>query len=133
MTSDTTVVIEEAQLLEAAYDRGYSEFEDADVDPRGEEEASMAAFTESARYTSSVLPDLREWSGYDDTGTGTYGIPQTAFVVPVGNTDDTPAEAVEVESRYVLEEAAVPAYLRGCRDALHGEGYDCETVIYSRM
>jgi hypothetical protein len=133
MTSDTTPVIVEADVLARAYTRGYKEFSDAAVDADGEAEQSISAFIESDRYTSGVLPDLRKWSGYDDTGTGTYATPQSVVVVPVGSQDDTPAEGVEVDSQHVLEEGVTDAYLSGCRDALDGSPYTSETVTHSRV
>jgi hypothetical protein len=119
MTSDTTVVIEEAEALDSAYDAGYSEFDEIPA-AESDEPADLSFFTETARYANVVAPRLRATAGLADSGHGTYQKDREVAVVPVGCEDDEPAQCRLMSARQFYEQAVHPEWRRGAHDALEG-------------
>jgi len=119
MTSDTTVVVEEVEALDSAYDAGYSEFDEVPA-AESDEPADLSFFTGSARYANIVAPRLRATAGLADRGHGTYQEDREIALVPVGNEDDKPAECRLMSARDFFQHAVHPEWRRGAYDALEG-------------
>jgi len=119
MTSDTTVVIEEVEALDSAYDAGYSEFDEIPA-AESDEPADLSFFTETARYANIVAPRLRATAGLADSGHGTYQEDREVAVVPVGCEDDEPAECRLMSARDFFQHAVHAEWRRGALDALQG-------------
>lgn len=115
MTDHTdTAVVHESTVLDDAYALGYDEFTGVDA-----EEVDFDGFTGTARWDSHLLPRLRALCGYGDRGHGTYTVAREVAVVPVGNEDDEPAEAITINTTEILN-AAVDQFRAGAHDAAEG-------------
>lgn len=129
---DMTVVIEEVEALDRAYDIGYEEF---DPVPEAESDGpvNLSFFTETARYANHVAPSLRQIAGHDDGGHGTYQEDREVAVVPVGCEDDVPAECRLVPASTFYSEAVHVEWRRGALDALEGHDHGESVHRLSRV
>lgn len=115
MTDHTdTAVVHESTVLDEAYALGYDEFSGVEA-----EEFDFDGFTGTARWDSHLLPRLRALCGYGDRGHGTYTEDREVALIPTGNEDDHPAEAVTVDTNTILD-AAVEQFTHGAHDAAEG-------------
>ncbi|TKX52866.1 hypothetical protein EXE44_05090 [Halorubrum sp. SS7] len=120
--SDTIPVVHEADALDEAYKLGWENFE---ASPEAIEDPTEAVshFKESAHYANNTAPTLRCMAGFRDHVGGTYqDPPETVAVVPVGDAEDRPIQAEQMDPRQVLD-AIHDAYHAGAYDALEGREY----------
>jgi len=122
-------------VLEHAYDWGYDEFVDIEVNPdtqmawsgraRKEPEDVVREYdpymiTDSARYANIILPGLRQMSGYADAGAGTYAYTRDVVAVDGEVAYQYVTDADEVASSELLDEV-VSEFFNGANDALANE------------
>lgn len=75
----------------AAFDLGFGRFKDMDpVDP---ETFDVGHFTETAEYANHVAPILRQLSGNEDLGMGTYQKHRDVLVINQDEADELAADA----------------------------------------
>lgn len=128
--TDDIVVVTEAVALDEAYDMGYREF-DPVPEAESDEPVDLSAFTETARYANHVAPRLRAIAGHADSGAGTYTVDRAVALVPVGNEDDEPADAVLLDASQFYGEVH-DEWRRGSHDALKGYDHDHNVERHSR-
>lgn len=120
---DKIPVIEEAEVLSDAYHSGYKMHEDSDDPAAGEVHEVVEAVKGTALWANTIAPQLRAMAGYHDTGYGTFTTEREVALIPEGDGDDRPAEAVEMGGVHVYE-ALVDAFDVGALDALEGRDPD---------
>jgi hypothetical protein len=114
--NDTIPVVEEATLLDQAYDMGYSELSGGD--PVEDPVMALSHYQESAHYINTVAPRIRAMCGFSDTKGGTYrDRPDKVAVIPVGSEDDQPKNAELMDPQYVLDKAH-ESFRNGAYDGL---------------
>lgn len=117
--TDTIPVVEESDVLESAYNKGYDFYaDDGRSEPVEEPYRSVGDLKSTARWANSISPRLRALSGFsDETGKGTYSGERPVALVEEGDEADSPAEAVEIGAVHVFQ-AAVEAFEQGAVDAM---------------
>ena len=75
----------------AAFDLGFGRFEN--MDPADPETFDVGHFTETAEYANTTAPILRQLSGHDDLGPGTYTKHRDVLVINQDEADALAGEA----------------------------------------
>jgi len=89
--TDTIPVIYESEALDSAEALARSEY--ADIPLEALQADHFQVRTDSAHWANGIAPELRAFSGFGDSGYGTYQQDREIALVLVGCGDDRPAEA----------------------------------------
>jgi len=110
--SDTIPVIYEGQALDSAEDLARKEYRDIPLEALQADHFQVR--TDSAHWANGIAPELRAFSGFGDSGYGTYQQDREIALVPVGCGDDRPAEAELLRAKefsmYIFETYRQEAY-----------------------
>jgi hypothetical protein len=112
--TDTIPVIYESAVLDDAESLARSEYADIPLVALQADEFQVR--TDSAHYANGIAPELRRISGYADGTYGTYQEERQIALIPVGDADDQPAEALLMSSRTLAKKV---------HDAYREEAYRC--------
>jgi len=112
--TDTIPVIYESAALDDAESLARSEYSDIPLVALQADDFQVR--TDSAHYANGIAPELRRISGYGDRTYGTYQEEREIALIPVGDADDQPAEAIIMSSRTLAEKV---------HDAYREEAYRC--------
>jgi hypothetical protein len=114
--TETIPVVEEAELLDKAYQMGFTELSGGD--PVEDPLQALSHWKEYAHYHNTIRPRIRAMCGFSDNFGGTYrDRPDKVAIVPVGSEADQPTEAELWDPHHVLN-AAMDSFDKGALDAI---------------